>query len=134
MPREAGWAILLVVALLGLAYAMQDGVAGGRAQSTAIGEAVPGFVCPGMQIDVAGGRWSSRGRSMASALVMPQACVVELKRRIRSDRSFSAQRCNLVEKCWQREDGTRTYTFSFYPDYTGFRFSEQSPTQPDNAR
>ena len=62
---------------------------------------------------------------MRAALWFPQQCMIDLQHRIRNNGLFRADHCNLVESCWVRESGQKTYTFTFYPAYVGFSFEER---------
>lgn len=122
-PRRRAWLAALFAFVAAVVVLAHELITGSPRQRDAIADAIPGFVCAAMAIRPAGGSWSPGHHLMRSSLRMPPACLADLKRRIRADPRFHETRCNLVERCWERADGTRRYTLTFYPDRTAFRFA-----------
>ena len=91
----------------------------------AVSEGVTGFECPALSVEEPGGSWNSHSSTMRAALWLPQACAADLQHRIQSSSLFVADRCNRVDQCWVRQTDHKLYSFTFYPDYVGFRFEER---------
>lgn len=89
---------------------------------SAVSDGVDGFVCRDLFVETPGGSWSGGNHTMRAALTMPRSCLTDLRKRVEGSTQFHAEPCNLVEQCWVRVDGDATYTFTFYPEYVGFRF------------
>ena len=98
-------------------------IIGSDLQRSGIHDAVPGFSCRDLAVKPSSGSWSGAGHVMRSTLRMPDACLTNLKRLIRLDPRFHAGRCNAVQLCWSRSEGTTDYTFTFYDGYTTFRYA-----------
>ena len=114
--------MILFAAAVAVVIVAHELVAGPGRQRTAIQQAVPGFSCPSLVVELSKGSWDLESHRMRSALRMPGRCLDDLKRRIRLDPLFQPDRCNAVELCWKREDGGTSYTFIFYDGYTSFQY------------
>jgi len=114
-----GFAIVVVVA-------SHETIASPRLIKAAVTEAVPGYACPDIRVDNASGSWNAGNHIMRAALWLSQQCTIDLKRRIRTSPLFHADRCGLIERCWIRESGQETYTFTFHPAYVSFHFEKRS--------
>lgn len=115
------WLVFFAV-VAGVVVVGHELTIGSGLQREKVQEAVAGFSCPDLAVEPSGGSQHRQGSVTRSALTMSPSCLLDLQRRIRRDARFRADRCNAVERCWTRKDGEASYTFTFHPTYTSFRY------------
>jgi hypothetical protein len=118
LPAVLGFTALAIIVI-------HEWIASPSQIKDAVSDGVTDFNCPALSVEEPSGSLYGHNHTMRAALWMPQSCVEDLQNRIRSSSLFAAESCNMVETCWIRRNEQRTYSFTFYPDYVGFRFEER---------
>jgi hypothetical protein len=137
MTRQPSGNLPLLVMLGAAALAViltHELIAGPMQIDDAVSKSVPDFTCRDLVVETSGGSWNRNSHIMHAALRMPQPCLADLRQRVESSPQYHGEQCNLVERCWVREDGETTYTFSFYPGYASFHYEKQQPGEERRSR
>jgi hypothetical protein len=117
----AGVSLALVLFIAGSFWTVE------RLARAALLDALPGFACEGLAIDVSKAQLGWNGsRYISAGLRMPSACRAEFDRRVSGEGQFGRSTCNGVDPCWERSTGREELTLTPYDDYVHYRYS-QSP-------